>query len=169
MNRALALFCIGIFLGGGIGFVAAAANGVTLDGHDHASHGQHTTAEQTSAASQLSGHDHGEPIDLPAGAETPELELSVQADPMSGWNLHITTKGFKFAPENASRSHVAGEGHAHVYVNGKKIARLYGNWLHISKLPKGRNTIEVTLNSNDHRPLAVGSVALRKSAIVTAD
>ncbi len=36
MNRAIAMLLIGLALGFGIGFVAAASNGVTLDGHDHA-------------------------------------------------------------------------------------------------------------------------------------
>ncbi|PWK56984.1 hypothetical protein C8D95_103220 [Silicimonas algicola] len=36
MNRAIAMLLIGLALGFGIGFVVAASNGVTLDGHDHA-------------------------------------------------------------------------------------------------------------------------------------
>lgn len=38
MDRGLALFLIGLLFGGGIGFVAAAGLGVTLDGHDHGAH-----------------------------------------------------------------------------------------------------------------------------------
>lgn len=41
MDRSVAMFLVGLILGGGIGFVVAAANGVTLDGHDHAVHDDH--------------------------------------------------------------------------------------------------------------------------------
>ena len=68
-------------------------------------------------------------------------------------------KGLRTVFDESERSggdHVAGEGHAHVYVDGEKIARLYGPWLHIPSLSPGA-VVEVTLNANDHRPLAIGS------------
>jgi len=163
MDRSIALLLIGLFFGGGIGFVAAASNGVTLDGHDHGSHAGH----QMSAASQGHAHDHGKPLSLPEGATAPTLDIALTADPASGWNLHIKTTNFRFSPERASLEHVAGEGHAHVYVNGVKIARHYGPWIHIATLPKGENTVMVSLNSNDHRTLAVGEKPLTSSVSVT--
>ncbi|WP_369682774.1 hypothetical protein [Roseovarius sp. M141] len=50
---------------------------------------------------------------------------------------------------------VPGEGHAHVYVNGEKLGRLYGAWMHLPRLPPGEVIVLVTLNSNTHGPLAV--------------
>ena len=64
---------------------------------------------------------------------------------------------------------MAGEGHAHVYVNGAKIARHYGPWMHIAAMPKGKNTVMVSLNSNDHRTLAVGDKPLMSSVSVTVE
>lgn len=150
MDRKIFMLLIGLVFGGGIGFLVAAGNGVTLDGHDHATgHG--------------GGHDHTAmvPIVLPAGDTAPTLAAKVLKDPVLGWNLHVETTNFRFAPENASTPDVAGEGHAHVYVNGEKLARIYANWYHIDHLPKGDVMIEVALNSNDHRELAVANTPLR--------
>ena len=147
MDRALALVLIGLVFGGGIGFVVAAGAGVTLDGHDHAAHGDATGIQ--------GAHDHGAPLVL-ADADAPAVELALTEDPVAGWNLHAMTSNFRFAPERSGGDHVAGEGHAHVYVDGEKIARLYGPWLHIPSMSPGA-TVEVTLNANDHRPLAIGS------------
>lgn len=165
MDRSIPLLLIGLFFGGGIGFVAAAGSGVTLDGHDHRSHHQHAAAIASSDGSAHKGpggtaHKHGELLSVPEGVEAPTLAVDVVPDPVAGWNLHIRTTNFRFAPEHASREHRPGEGHAHVYVNGRKIARQYGAWMHIADLPRGISTVEVSLNSNDHRPLAVGSEPL---------
>ena len=171
MDRSLALLVIGLFFGGGIGFVTAASQGVTLDGHDHSQphdkqiqskqHGNHKQTDGNSTGSD--GHRHSQPRKMPAGSDAPSITAALHEDTVSGWNLHVITSGFRFAPENASKEHVTGEGHAHVYVNGKKIARLYGPWLHIAGLPAGKAVVKVTLNSNDHRPLFIRDKPLEVS------
>ena len=164
MDRRMMLLVIGLVFGGGIGFLTAASYGVTLDGHDHGTdHGGHQMQ-----GTDHSGHGAHAALDLPADADAPSLSAVVHKDPMSGWNLQLNVTNFAFAPQSASLDHVAGEGHAHVYVNGKKIARLYGNWLHIETLPEGDVTVEVALNSNDHRDLSVGGVPVRVTAPIMA-
>ncbi|MGI9352581.1 MAG: hypothetical protein ACR2O3_13540 [Rhizobiaceae bacterium] len=162
MDRSIALFGIGLVFGGTAGFLAAAANGVTLDGHEHehgvASHGSMDHGEKK----------HEELLAISA-AVAPELNIVVIPDPKSGWNLKIDTGNFRFAPEKASTPHVSGEGHAHIYINGEKVARHYSNWFHIASLPEGENTITVSLNANDHRQLAVGEKAIEASTVVTAN
>jgi hypothetical protein len=160
MARAIPLLLIGLFLGGVIGFTIAAANGITLDGHDHAAplqHGAHAAQDS---------HDHGAMLSVPGGVSAPTLSLQATRDPASGWNLHIMTGNFTFAPQSASGEHVPGEGHAHVHVNGVKAGRYYGPWVHLDGLPAGTLAIEVTLTANDHRPLAVDGVPLTASVIV---
>lgn len=157
MNRALALLVIGLVLGGGIGFVLAAANGVTLDGHDHAT--DHGSGDHEMALAGT-GHDHSQLRDV--GGDVPAtLAIQVTEDLVSGWNLHLMTTGFAFAPASAGLTHVPGQGHAHVYANGAKIARVYGDWLHIDTLPTGAVDLMVTLNSNDHQTLAVDGVPVQ--------
>lgn len=157
MDRSIPLLLIGLFFGGGIGFTIAAGSGATLDGHDHSDPSHHGAAAATAqpAAGAHGAHAHDMPLELSADAPAPGVALSVAPDPASGWNLRVRVSHFRFAPENASGAHVPGEGHAHLYVNGVKRARLYGEWLHLDRLPEGSTAIEVGLYSNDHRPLHV--------------
>ena len=146
MARALAFLLIGLVFGGGIGFVLAARPAPQAEAPvmDHSAH----------------AHAHGEALVLPAGDTAPTLALEVIPDPVSGWNVHLITTNFRFAAARAGADHVPGEGHAHIYVNGEKIARVYGAWFHLDALPAGSVEIEVTLTSNDHRALMVGDTPL---------
>lgn len=162
MDRALALFAIGLVFGGGIGFVVAAGNGVTFDGHDHGDRSAHGGAQMDHAMM------HDTPMDF-AAENAPEVSMMLIPDAMAGHNLHVTVDNFAFSPERASLADVPGQGHAHVYVNGEKLARLYGEWMHIAALPKGEVTVEVTLNSNDHRPLAVNGTPISASTELTIE
>ena len=171
MGKLLAFLFIGLCFGGGLGFFGAAATNASLDGHDHSQHGHaDAVAESAGEASSAQGHNHSHKIIvLPAGPEAPKLDLALERDRASGWNLHIKVSRFRFAPENVNKAHHAGEGHAHLYVNGKKMARVYGPWLHLPSLPKGRATVSVTLNSNDHRDLMIGGKPLMVSKRVVVD
>lgn len=164
MNTALPLLVIGLLFGGGIGFTIAAANGITLDGHDHADHGVMSGMDHS--AMDHGGMAHDEVLSLEASAISPTLSVVILEDPASGYNLHIMTENFTFSPENASLDHIEGEGHAHVYINGVKLGRFYGPWVHLDNLPEGEVTVEVTLNANDHRALAVGEDALSQSVTI---
>lgn len=161
MDRTIGMLIIGLIFGGGIGFVIAAGNGITFDGHDHGENLAH------SSQSAEHGHDHSKTLSVPSGANPPSLKIEVTPDPMSGWNLHVMPSNFRFSPENASKAHVEGEGHAHVYVNGRKLARLYGSWMHLDHLPAGDVTIRVTLNTNDHLQLAVDGKPVMAEAVVS--
>ena len=164
MSRSLVLFGIGIIFGGGAGFVIAASNGVTFTGHDHTDPNQHGAG-----AAEMAAHDHSTAVNLPAGSMAPTLSIEVLKDPMAGWNLHISPQNFRFAPENASTTDVAGEGHAHIYINGVKLSRLYGNWQHLTNLPKGTVDISVSLNANSHSPLMVDNVPVSATATIQVD
>ena len=100
------------------------------------------------------GMAHGKPLEVDARS-APSVEIKVTKDLMAGYHLQVIVGGFEFAPQSASLTHIEGEGHAHVYANGIKLARLYGEWMHLESLPKGNVAIEVSLNSNDHRALTV--------------
>jgi len=100
-----------------------------------------------------SGHSHEhkhDQVELSSLPEKPGVSLNVTRDAVGGWNIFLETKNFRFAPENVNGQPVPGEGHAHLYVDGKKVARLYGSWFHLGNLSSGRHTIQVTLNANNH-------------------
>lgn len=96
----------------------------------------------------------------------PTILLRVTRDAIAGYNVNIETTNFTFTPESASEEHVPSQGHAHLYVNGEKIARVYGSWFHIPVLEPGENTIRATLNTNDHKEYAVDGKPIEATATV---
>lgn len=107
--------------------------------------------------------------EVDASKPVPSLALEAIKDAKDGYNLRIRTTNFRFTPESSGRAAVDGTGHAHVYVNSIKIGRAYGEWYHISAttLVSGKNTIEVTLNADDHSEWTVGGEHLSAKATVT--
>jgi hypothetical protein len=93
------------------------------------------------------------------------VDLLISRDAKMGYNINVRTTAFRWAPWNANKAHRQGQGHAHLYINGEKVTRLYGPWYFVKDLPKGKHYVKVTLNGNDHgdyvrdgKPIAVGKV-----------
>ena len=84
-----------------------------------------------------------------------QLRLQVYALADGGYNLQIQTSNFTFTPRNIDMAPVAGEGHAHLYVDGVKLARLYGEWHHLPTLPPDAEALTVSLYANNHQGFAV--------------
>ncbi len=95
------------------------------------------------------GMHHHDKVEVKDRSHAPTLKLEVLKDKISGWNVHMITTDFRFTPENVNQPHQEGEGHAHLYINKKKI-RVYSPYFHIMSLPKGKVTIRATLNANTH-------------------
>lgn len=111
------------------------------------------------------GHKHAL-REVGPGDAVPTVTLSIEPDFKSGWNIHIETTNFRFAPEHANGEHVPGEGHAHLYVDGRKVTRLYDDWYYLPSLPPGRHTVRVTLNTNDHYDYAVDGESIAAETTV---
>lgn len=99
-------------------------------------------------------HSHGS-LAVPAGVPQPSVQLQVERDRKSGWNIRLVTDNFRFAPEELDQTNRVDSGHAHLFLNGQKIARLYGPWYHLNSLPAGKQTLMVELTSNQHNVLTV--------------
>lgn len=104
-------------------------------------------------------HDHSQhhhqALDMASIGENiakPELTLKMTPDSSGGWNLYIDTKNFNFTPEKIDQAPSVNEGHAHLYIDGFKMARIYSNWYHVKPLTAGEHQVRVTLNANDHSP-----------------
>ncbi|MFZ2719459.1 MAG: hypothetical protein WAZ27_01165 [Minisyncoccia bacterium] len=116
-------------------------------------HGLHEDPKQS--APTVVSHFHPA-LDISDWPQKPSVQVHMHPDAIDGWNLEILTQGFRFAPEHVNGAVVANEGHAHLYIDGVKITRLYGNWYLVpSKLIEGSGAHEivVTLNGNDHSDL----------------
>lgn len=93
-------------------------------------------------------------MEIPFGQPIPTVNIVIHQDPLRGWNLETKVTNFKFAPEHVSTGAKPGEGHAHLYINGKKITRLYSSWYYLGDLKPGQHEITVELNANSHEVLA---------------
>lgn len=138
--------------------------GPTLADADHsAPHPEHTTPHG-------GGHDHGEHshgmMAIPVGQPIPEVAIEVFADPVGGWNVQVQTANWTFAPERVNASSMPNEGHAHLYLNGEKITRLYGEWYYLPSLPPGEHVLTVGLNANGHEMLMHNGEAIAASVKV---
>lgn len=93
---------------------------------------------------------------IPADAPHPpavKMRLVRDAHDPSGVNLFLEVKNFRFVPQEVNKTSKVHEGHAHLYVNGKKRTRLYGRAYFLQGLPRGLVKIRVTLNTNKHEDL----------------
>ncbi|MFK7843723.1 MAG: hypothetical protein AB8G77_00375, partial [Rhodothermales bacterium] len=94
---------------------------------------------------------------------SPSVALEIKEDLHGGWNLHLQTQNFEFTPEDCGGEHQDGHGHAHLYINDLKVARLYGEWYHIKALPPGKHEVTVTLTTNDHHEYGIAGTPISAS------
>ena len=72
-------------------------------------------------------------------------------------------------PDAVDAAHVPGAGHAHMYLNGLKLGRVFGGEYRIGTLPPGTHSLRVALNTNDHRAYATADGPVSASVTLTAD
>jgi hypothetical protein len=122
--------------------------------------------EHNHFSANASHTEHGS-VEIPEGYEIPSVQIFVTQDQSHSWLLEVQTKNFKFTPKKVSSNLLSyNEGHAHLYINGKKINRLYGKYYNIGTLKQGKNKIKVTLNSNNHGFLLYKGKPIENSTIV---
>lgn len=94
-----------------------------------------------------------------AQERAPQATLEVKKDPTGGFNVHVKTTNFVWRPEMASTQHVPGEGHAHVYLDGRKIMRIYSEWFHLNtfqfSIKSGEQLLSIEFVGNDHAPYTI--------------
>lgn len=87
----------------------------------------------------------------------------------AGWRISAAAPGFSFAPEAMDGPHVAGEGHAHLYIGGLKIMRMTAPEVLIGALPPGAHEVLLALNTNDHRPYLKDGAPITAHARIDAE
>jgi hypothetical protein len=97
-------------------------------------------------------HSH-QPVEVPSGQPVPQVDLVVHSDAVQGWNLEVKVSNFEFTPSQTNQADDMSGGHAHLYINGEKVTRIYGNWYYLKNLEPGENQVKVTLNTNGHKAL----------------
>jgi hypothetical protein len=101
----------------------------------------------------------------------PKASLKIEKDPTGGFNVHVVTSNFQWRPDLASKEHVMGEGHAHVYLDGRKILRIYNEWFHLNTYQfatrAGEQILSFEFVGNDHAPYTIQGVPLGVEQIIT--
>ncbi|MBD3578208.1 hypothetical protein ICJ52_18460 [Streptomyces sp. KD18] len=100
----------------------------------------------------------------------PQVGISVRPDSEDGWNVQLAVQNFRFTPGSAGGAAITGSGHAHLELDGRKVARLYGPWFHLpaAQVPEGAHTLTVRLYADDHTVWAVGGKAVEAGTTLSA-
>ncbi|MEU9161502.1 hypothetical protein AB0D29_14700 [Streptomyces sp. NPDC048424] len=100
----------------------------------------------------------------------PEVQLTVRPDSEDGWNLQLAVKNYRFTPDSTGGAALPGAGHAHLELDGRKVARLYGPWFHLpaAQVPEGAHTLTVRLYADDHTAWAVSGKPVEATIPLTA-
>jgi len=100
----------------------------------------------------------------------PTASLEIKKDPTGGFNVHVVTTNFNWRPEMASMKHVPGEGHAHVFLDGRKIMRIYNEWFHLNTYQfatrAGDQLLSIEFVGNDHAPYTIHGAPVGDQKIV---
>lgn len=134
--------------------------------------GTPTLAAQPNPHTEHSGDRHPV-VEIPMHTAAPRIELDISRDTMSGFNLHIDYDRFELeSPRYANDvPQQFLEGHAHLYINGKKVQRLYAADMHLPEklLQPGFNQITVTLNAHDHSTWSRGGKRILATLFIQRD
>ena len=102
--------------------------------------------------------------------ESPTALMKIVKDPTGGFNVQVVTTNFTWRPEMASMKYVPGEGHAHVFLDGRKIMRIYNDWFHLNTYQfatrAGKQLVSVEFVGNDHAPYTIQGVPVGDAQIV---
>lgn len=121
-----------------------------------------TSESQLSIGGEMD-HSHI-PVAVPDGTPIPSLSIQVKRDWMSGLNLTLLTENYSLVPPREGLSMAVlmqpsidpesgiAEGHAHLYINGEKVQRIYGDHVHLPEtlFKPGLNQINVSINNHGH-------------------
>ena len=109
-------------------------------------------------------------IAVPHDRPIPSMRVRVAPDGMDGFNVFLETRDFLFTPESVGDPAVPNEGHAHLYLNGEKVARMYSPWHHLpaSLLREGVNRLEVEFSANDHSIWGVAGQPIGADVLIDA-
>ena len=97
------------------------------------------------------------------------LSVNTSADPTGGVNVFIATENWRWAPEEVNQEHSPGAGHAHIYVDGEKVNRVYGPAYHLSDLSPGWRELRVTLTTNSHNELLVDGETVEEVVMIAVE
>ncbi|MEU4726902.1 hypothetical protein [Streptomyces sp. NPDC023588] len=163
--RATALLALVLLLAGG---AATGCGGRATTHHKPGTSHEQATGSVGTLLTAADGTGH-RLREVPAEG-APEVQLTARPDSEDGWNLQLTVRNFRFTPDSTGGAALPGAGHAHLELDGRKLARLYGPWFHLpaAQVPEGAHTLTVRLYADDHTAWAVSGKPVEGTAPLTA-
>ena len=127
----------------------------------------HVFAAEAMASDAGDSDHHAATVPEPVISEAPvSVNISAEPDAAGGVNVRITTEGFRFAPDLVDQDHTPGAGHAHIYLDGEKLGRVFEAEYHIAVVPPGEHEIRVSLNANNHSELVFDGEKVEATTMV---
>ena len=106
-------------------------------------------------------------LTLPTDLPEPEIEMTISQDMSGRWQLRLDVSAFQFTTLCVSDADAAPIGHAHVILDGVKIASAYHPIVDLGYLAPGKQRIAVILRGQDHRALLGRGGLLRQEIEIT--
>lgn len=99
----------------------------------------------------------GNHIEMAGYGASPEVDLTLKRGEDNTYIVVIDTDNFMWADESEEDRLRLGEGHAHIYVNGNKVASTYASEFTLPELDQGVHEVTVSLVAGDHREYALNN------------
>lgn len=106
-----------------------------------------------------------------AGNPVPKISLRFYRDEVSGLNLYVHLMDFQMGPPELAMKGRRSTGHGHLYINGRKVRRVYGPHQHlpVGLFKPGVNLVMVSLNDHNQRPWTREGLQIQASCFLDLD
>lgn len=116
---------------------------------------------------------HQDQLVIPEGMLIPQLGLQLRRDETDGYNLHLELRNFLMeSPDfRSDSSDPVVRGHAHLYLNGVKLTRLYAADLHLPArlFRPGINSLQISINDHNHSVWAIDKEPIQATILLNPD
>ena len=144
------------------------SNSINANQDQYKDNHKHNHHEHSSEESATDMHHH-KTVMIEEGQLVPNVDLVVYEDAVKGWNLEIKLENFQLTPQDVNSDNQSNQGHAHLFVNGEKITRIYSNWYYLKTLPVGSNEVKISLNTNSHESLIYQGKMIEDTEIIEVE
>ena len=134
---------------------------------EHGHGGDEASSESSHGSDSSSDHHAAMEYEVLESEVPISVSITAEVDDEGGVDVQVMTEGWTWTPDNVDGEHVPGEGHAHIYVDGVKIDRVYSPSYHLESLEPGERQVRVSLNSNSHEDLTYNGKAVEAIVMVT--
>ncbi|MGV9455715.1 hypothetical protein [Streptomyces sp. NPDC003635] len=102
--------------------------------------------------------------------QAPEVRVEVQPNADDSWDVRLTVRDFRFSPAGTKETPVAGRGLAHLYLDGRLIARLRTPEYRLPAefVPRGTHHVTARLYADDGTVWAADGEPIESTADLTA-